>query len=140
MPSRGRPAQGPRLVEHLDGSAVAKERLRVILETIAGTRTLEEACTELDLCRSAFCALRSRVLATALSDLEPRPLGRPPAPEPEATAADLAALQAEQERLLLDLRVAHVREEIRLVFPDLAEKDAVPRKKKLHRKVRRRSK
>ena len=45
--SRGRPPEGPGLVEKQEGSEPAKERLRVILETITGSKTVREACGEL---------------------------------------------------------------------------------------------
>ena len=40
----GRKPAGPQIVERLEGSPVAKQRLEVILETIAGRWTIPEAC------------------------------------------------------------------------------------------------
>ena len=81
---RGRPAKGPKIVEGLDGSEEAKKRLEVVLETIAGKKNVGEACKTLGIERSAFHKLRSQVLQTALSDLEPKPRGRPPESTPES--------------------------------------------------------
>ena len=39
-----RKPKGPALVQHLEGSERAKQRLEVILETIAGELTIEQAC------------------------------------------------------------------------------------------------
>jgi len=66
------------LVERLDGSERAKTRLRVILETLSGQRTIPDACEELGIQETMFHRVRSEVLQTALDRLEPRPLGRPP--------------------------------------------------------------
>jgi hypothetical protein len=113
-----RPAMGPDLVHKLSGSEEAKARLKVILETVAGSRTVESACQELGLGRSRFFELRDHVLQAAMADLEPKPRGRPAeTPDPEALQQRLQELEAEHEHLLDELEIAHVREEIRLVLP-----------------------
>ena len=113
-----RPVMGSDLVNKLSGTEEAKARLKVILDTVAGQRTIEEACAELDISRSRFFELRDRVLQAAVTDLEPKPPGRPAkAVDVEAVQRRLKELEAEQEHLLLELEIAHVREEIRLVFP-----------------------
>src|SRR5262245_2046680 len=76
----GRKPLGPALVEHLEGSISAKERLELILATIAGQVTVVEASQRLGISEAMFYKVRSRVLQTCLRDLEPKPLGRPPAP------------------------------------------------------------
>src|SRR5439155_138631 len=43
----GRHAIGPELAEKLEGSEVARTRMRVVLETIAGKKRVLEACAEL---------------------------------------------------------------------------------------------
>ena len=45
--SRGRPPKRSRLVEGLDGSDQAKLRLKVILQTLTGECTVEQACEQL---------------------------------------------------------------------------------------------
>lgn len=113
-----RPVMGSDLVNKLSGTEEAKARLKVILDTVAGHRTIEQACTDLGISRSRFFELRDRVLQAAVSDLEPKPPGRPAKKvDVEAVQCRLKELEAEQERLLLDLEIAHVREEVRLVFP-----------------------
>jgi len=59
---RGRPASGPKLVERLDGTEAAKLRLTVILQTLSGKCSIEDACEKLGVGKSAFHELRSRVL------------------------------------------------------------------------------
>ena len=80
MTRRGRKPTGTNLVEHLEGSERAKTRLKAILETLSGERTIPEVCEELGIHESMFHRVRSEVLQTALDRLEPRPLGRPPLP------------------------------------------------------------
>ena len=87
MTRRGRKPTGAQLVERLEGSEHAKTRLKVILETLSGQRTIPDACEELGIQESMFHRVRSEVLQTALGRLEPRPLGRPPqAPSPQDAA------------------------------------------------------
>jgi hypothetical protein len=129
-----RPAMGPDLVNKLSGSEEAKVRLKVILETVGGSRTIESACQELGIGRSRFFELRDRVLQAAVADLEAKPRGRPAEkPDPEALKQRLEELQAEQEHLFDELQIAHVREEIRLVMPqyvvDWEEGEQPPEKK-----------
>jgi hypothetical protein len=88
---RGRRPVGPELAERLDGSAEAGRRMRVILETIAGTRRVHQACAELGICEQRFEALRATAIRAGVAALEARPVGRPP--------KVLSAAQAEIMRL-----------------------------------------
>jgi transposase-like protein len=108
------------MVEDLEGSDEAKKRMKVILETLAGQRTIMDACMALGIGKSAFHELRKRVLQAALSDVEPRPSGRPPAPEPPE-ASEVDRLKTENDELRTRLEVAHVREEILLAMPEVFE-------------------
>jgi hypothetical protein len=54
--ARGRPASGPQLVERLEGTETAKQRLQVLLETVAGQRQIADACDELGIGKTAFRA------------------------------------------------------------------------------------
>ena len=116
---RGRYPSGPEYVDvqHLHGSAQAKERLRVILETMMGQWRVSEACERLGISEQRFRQLRAELFQAALERLEAWPAGRPRrAEEPKETAAlcqQLAAMQRE-------LHVAQVREEIALALPRAA--------------------
>ncbi|MGD9711883.1 MAG: hypothetical protein AB7V46_07455 [Thermomicrobiales bacterium] len=115
--ARGRRPTGPRLVEGLSGSPEAKERARVILETIAGTRSIPSACDELDVSEAHFHRLRERLLASAIESLEPKPLGRPahhPREDPR-----LLELRRRCDELEFENRIGHVREEILVTMPHL---------------------
>jgi hypothetical protein len=127
MSHAGRKPMGPALVQHLPGSERAKQRLEVILETIAGQGTIDQACQRLGVSPAMFHQLRTDVLAAGLARLEPQPLGRPPhrATTEEARCEDLERRIAELES---ELKLAVVREEIARVMPHLTEND--PQKKK----------
>jgi len=120
MARRGRKPTGTNLVEHLEGSERAKARLKAILETLSGQRSIPEVCEELGIQESMFHRVRSEVLQTALDRLEPRPLGRPPLPQlPQDLQA--AELEAENLRLQLELKAAEVRRELAENLPRLAK-------------------
>ena len=126
---RGRPAKGPKLVKRLDGSSEAKRRLEIILETVTGGKTVDEACDELGIGKTAFHDLRARVLQAALQDLEPKPLGRPPRKvSEEQTRID--SLEAHVQQLDTELKIAQVREEILLAMPEVFQPASAVRKKK----------
>jgi transposase len=118
-------------VARLPGSALARERLTAVLETLAGTCRVQEACARLGVSEQRFDQLRARVLRAGLDSLEPRPAGRRPRPAP---AADVQALQARVAELEVELRAARVREEIALALPAVALAPAGPAKKARRRR------
>ena len=63
---RGRRPVGPEYAEQLDGSETAKLRTKVILETIAGTCRVKEACQRLGVCEQRFHQLRQEMLMAAV--------------------------------------------------------------------------
>jgi len=105
-----------RHVDGLSGSERAKLRLQTILKTLQGEMTVAEACRMLGIGESRFHALRNEWLQAALALLEPRPLGRPP----RAVSAEMdqvARLQAENDDLKQQRRVAEVRQELADLMP-----------------------
>jgi hypothetical protein len=120
MARRGRKPTGTNLVEHLEGSERAKTRFKAILDTLSGQRTIPEVCEELGIQESMFHRVRSEVLQTALSHLEPRPLGRPPLPA-SPHDAQVAELEAENRKLRMELKAAEVRRELAENLPRLAK-------------------
>src|SRR5262245_3572027 len=106
---RGRRPAGPEYVEQLHASGEAKQRLRAVLETLAGRLRVHEACAQLGIGPVRFHALRHSVLQAALAALEPRPAGRPA--REAATSADDARL----EELATQLEAAQLREEVALI-------------------------
>jgi hypothetical protein len=128
MARRGRKPTGPQLVERLDGSSHAKTRLRVILETLAGRRTIPDACEELGIQETMFHKLRCEVLQTALNRLEPRPLGRPPQ---QLSPHDrrVAELEEENHSLRVEMKAAQIRQELAENLPRLSRPANGPGKK-----------
>jgi hypothetical protein len=131
MTRRGRKPLGAQLVDRLEGSEHAKARLKVILETFSGQRTIPDACDELGIQESMFHRVRSEVLQTALGRLEPRPLGRPPhTPSPQDEG--WAKLEEENQDLRAELRAAEIRRELAETLPRLNRPATGPGKKTTH--------
>lgn len=131
MGRRGRPPKGPELVEHTEGSEAAKERLRIILETLAGTMSVAHACGLLGVGEARFHEMRMAWLQQSVQLMEPRPKGRPPTPEPSEEARELQRLREQVLDLSIDLRAAQIREKIALVAPERlkpAPEDAAQKK------------
>ena len=74
---RGRHPSGPEYVEQLAGSVLAKERLQIVLQTLAGEYRVQEACQLLGICEQRFDQLRRQALQAAVEGLESKPSGRP---------------------------------------------------------------
>jgi len=89
----------------------------VILASLTGVMTVEEACRELGVGEARFHVLRREALEGALSAMAPKRTGRPPTPEPSTEARQLTELQQEIEHLKLDLYAARVREKLALTMP-----------------------
>jgi hypothetical protein len=123
MKRRGCKPKGSALVEHLDGSLQAKERLEVILETLAGRLTIEQACGRLGVKEARFHRLRTTMLEAGLARLEPRSAGRP---RHDATAAEIRGEKLEREvaELQSELKIAAMREEIARAIPNLFQANA----------------
>lgn len=128
----GRKPLGPALVEHLEGSSLAKERLELILATNAGRISVVDAARRLGISEAMFYKLRSRVLQVALADLEPKPLGRPPEIV-NGEAQQQAERVAELER---ELAAQTVRLELAQVLPHVLQSPAAAALKKTNRQIR----
>jgi hypothetical protein len=126
---RGRHPSGPEYVDHLEGSAAARQRLRVILQTLAGQCRVTEACQRLGLSAPRFHQLRAEVLQAALDRLEPRAAGRPRAAAEAPTAEQAEVLQARLAALEVELQAARLREELALVLPRVVHEEPAPPKK-----------
>jgi len=124
----GRPQKGPAHVDKLKGTGVAKERLRVVLETLAGTKTIKDACAQLGISESRFDQIRAEALQGAISGLEPRKPGRPPK-QIEKDTPLVEELQTKLDEMLVELRVSQTRTEIALTMPHLLKDVTTPPKK-----------
>ena len=123
---RGRKPAGPEYVDRLTGSDTAKERLQIVLETLAGRCRVQEACARLNLSEPRFHQLRTQILQAGLDSLAPRPAGRPPRPAPDERLQELAATVTD---LTIELQAAHLREEIALALPQVHPPAPAPAKK-----------
>lgn len=126
----GRKPAGPGLVDGLNGSDHAKERLRWVLMTMRGEATVEEACQALGIHRTRFYELRAEGLQSLLDLYEPRPAGRP---RKAAEDPRIEQLEQENERLRLERDLAEMKAELRLVL------EARPAQKKTPDRPARRS-
>lgn len=117
---RGRKAPGPEFVQRLPGEASAKRRLEVILQTVAGTLSVQEAAATLGVTTQRLHMLRQEALQAGVDQLTPRPSGRPrhtATPEQQR----IAALEQELERLRRALAASQLRTEIAVVLPGRPE-------------------
>lgn len=108
MPRTGRPPTGAKLVDRLDGSPIAKDRLRAVISSFNGELSALDAARSLGINEACFHALRSRLLQEALTGLEPRKPGRKPK-QVDPKDAEIARLRDELERALHALRSLDVR-------------------------------
>jgi hypothetical protein len=138
MARRGRKPTGANLVEGLEGSERAKMRLKAILETLSGQRTIPDACEELGIQETMFHRVRSEVLQTALSRLEPRPLGRPPH-QHSLQDGRISDLEEAKRQLQVELKASEIRRELAENLPRLAKPAMGPGKKTTKPRTDRRS-
>jgi hypothetical protein len=141
---RGRRPVGPEYADKLEGSNTAKERAKVILETMAGTTRLKEACQKLGISEQRFHQLREEMMAAAVKALEPGHAGRP-VQSPTPAEEQVVALQQKLADQEVELRAAKARAEIAVIMPKVehppikpAEPVAEPEKKTPHRLPKRR--
>jgi len=113
---RGRYPSGPEFVDKLDGSFEAKERLKVLLETLIGTCRVQEACGRLHIKEARFDQVRIEVLQAALEAAERRPAGRP-AQTPSAAEKENQQLRAQIAKLEAELQAALIRIELAVTLP-----------------------
>jgi hypothetical protein len=125
---RGRRPQGCAGVDRLPGSSEAKERLKMIVENVAGIRRTRAACQQVRLSEPRFQQIRQEVLLVSLNCLEPRAAGRPAATlSPEAER--IKELEEQLAAMEMELRAARAREEIALTLPRVAHEATEPGKK-----------
>ena len=117
---RGRLPSGPAFVDRLDGSPAAKERLRVVLETLAGTCRVGDACARLGIKETRFEQVRLEVLQAALAAAEQRPAGRRPR-QPDPLEAEAQQLRQRVAQLEAALQTALLRAEVAVLLPQLGD-------------------
>ena len=118
---RGRHAIGPEIAERMTGSAQARQRARVVLETIAGTKRVTEACAELGICQQRFEAIREEIIQGSVTAAERGHAGRP-RKDVSATDAEVARLNEELAETRAKLQAAEIRADLAAGLPRLAGK------------------
>jgi hypothetical protein len=135
---RGRRPWGPEYAETLKLSELAQERLKVVLQTIAGQCRIGDACARLGISEQRFDQLREESLLAAGERLELRAAGRP-VQTPSPAQDQIRLLEEKVAELEIELRVARTRAEIALVLPQVgsaAEKKTTGQPKKPRRRGR----
>jgi hypothetical protein len=102
--------------------------VHVILETIAGTRRVQEACEELEICEQRFEAIRVTAIQAAIAAMEARPLGRP-ARVVSPDQLEIAQLRERIAQLEAQLHTALIQVELSSALPqrDVESGKAPPR-------------
>jgi hypothetical protein len=134
----GRKPVGPKLAERVEASAEAKQRLEVVLETITGAKTMDQACRALGIEKSMLFVLRRRALQAAAESLQAQRIGRPPLEAASEEVGRIAELEAEILRLQAELKASQIRVELATALPHRGGK-AAPAQKKKNRRGRRRA-
>jgi hypothetical protein len=119
---RGRYPSGPEFVRKLEGSEQAKQRLQVLLETLAGTCRVSEAYQRLNISEQRFDQIRIDALQAAVHGLEPRPTGRP-AHTPNEAELEVQHLKEQIVELEAQLKSALIRAELAVVLPQASGAD-----------------
>lgn len=105
-------------MEGLAATPEAKRRLKLVLQTLAGELSVEEARAALGMSAANFHKLRQQALAAAAARLEGQAPGRKRV-EPSPEEKKIAELQAKVERMDLELDIARYRENLALTMPYL---------------------
>jgi hypothetical protein len=120
MIMRGRTPSGPKYVEQLSGSELARKRLQTILETMAGTCRVQEACQRLGISEPRFHQLRAQMLEAAMQSMEPGKPGRKPR-QPTFSPEQLRQFEEQLAQNEIELRAAQLRTEIALIMPQVVQ-------------------
>jgi Transposase len=124
---RGRRPAGTEVVDRQQASATAKERVKVVLETIAGVCRVQDACRRLGISTQRFRQLREEILAGALAGAEPGKPGRP-AKLPTPLDQENRLLKEQLAAQDVELRAEKARAEIALTLPRLVHEPAAEKK------------
>jgi transposase-like protein len=112
MAAGRKPLSISHLVDRLEGSPVAKERLRVILANVSGQMTVAQACEALGIEASWFFELKHESLDRWLKALEPDQPGRRPAAATTPEQQRIADLEEQNQQLELKLQAVELRAEL----------------------------
>jgi hypothetical protein len=125
---RGRRPAGPEYVNRLDGSDIARERAKAVLETVAGMCGVDDACQRLDICGQRFHQLRHEIMEGVMMAAEPGRPGRR-AQTPSEAEEKIRHLEQQVAELQRELQASKAREEIALVLARRGNGPEEPEKK-----------
>lgn len=118
----GRPPLGSKIVESLEASDEARERLRAVLDSVDGT-PIAELCARLGVERAYFNRLRTDALQAAADRLEARTPGpKPKQPERDERDQELELLRTRVRELELQLEATRLRAELGITLPGVLKK------------------
>jgi len=112
MPA-GRPTEGLKHIDRVDGSFEAKHRMKAIVLSMMGEATVSEACARLGIGASRFHIIRQQALQAAVKRLEPHAAGRPYAKR-RPSDEQVRELEERLAQSASDLRRERIRAEIAL--------------------------
>ena len=115
---KGRPSKGLSHVDSLLGAEADRERLKIVLSTLTGERSVKDASLSLGISETRFHELRRQALEGALSAVAPGRPGRPRR-EVDPSEAEVARLEAQVKWLEEELQCSLTRTEIALSMPHL---------------------
>ena len=95
---RGRPPKKSALVDAISGPEETKQRLRVILATVAGELTIPEACKQLKIGETRFYDLRAQALEAAFKGILPGVPGLKITPRQQDYETRAKVVEIERER------------------------------------------
>ena len=128
MARLGRKPKGAEVVDTLAGSAHAKARLKLFLQTLADELSVGEACRQLGICESRFFEQRTAWLHESIGLLEPRAAGRPRKSEPALSDAEVRTLQQRLQELETRAVVVEVQAELARSLPHVLARAASSKK------------
>lgn len=134
--SAGRPPQGWNHVDRLEAGDAEKRRLKIVLETLSGALSVEQACEELGVSASRFHELRRDALQAALDGLTPGSSGRPKHADVPPDAEHVKVVERENAELKRELLASYVRTEIALAMPHVLTEEGRRNIKKKAREAR----
>ena len=104
------------------------------MQTLSGELSVNEACKQLGIGRTAFHKLRAQALSGALEGLEPKKTGRPPQAKPPIRTE--AELEAELFEMRKRLEASWLREELALLMPHVLRENQSKKKPREIRSIR----
>ncbi len=107
-----------RLVTNMDATSEPKKQLMVILEVLAGKRSIAEACEELQISEATFHRMRDQALQGALDGLAPLPVGRP-GKKVDEKDEKIGALEEQLAEMGVELEAERIRTIMAIVKPEL---------------------